>query len=120
MIGRVQSLHALLPVTFRLPGQPDLTIDFVVDTGFTGLLTLPPAAVAAMGLPLIHREPVSLADGSTVEVAVHAADIVWNGVVHEVRVLATGGRPLLGTSLLDGREFVAQFTEGGLVTVEDL
>ena len=50
MTGTVVHLHALLPVTFRLPDQPDLTIEFVVDTGFTGELTLPAPAVAAMGL----------------------------------------------------------------------
>ncbi len=30
-IGR----KATMPVTFRLPGQPNLTLEFVVDTGFT-------------------------------------------------------------------------------------
>ncbi len=54
------------------------------------------------------------------EIAVYAATIVWNGAEREVRVLATGRRPLLGTATLDGQEFVAQFTEGGLATVEDL
>ena len=54
MIGRVYHLHLLLPVTFRLASQPDLAIEFVVDTGFTGFLTLPPAAVSAMRLPYLH------------------------------------------------------------------
>lgn len=39
--GYMSSLHALLPVTFRIDGQPGLAIEFVVDTGFTGFLTLP-------------------------------------------------------------------------------
>ncbi len=56
MTGCVENLHALLPVTFRLSNPPDLTIEFVVDTGFTGFLLLPPGAVAAMGLLLIHSE----------------------------------------------------------------
>lgn len=51
MTGRVEHLHVLLPVTLRLPNQPELTIEFVVDTGFTGFLTLPPTAVAALRLP---------------------------------------------------------------------
>lgn len=46
--GRVSNLHPLFPVTFRLLHQPDLTLEFVVDTGFTGFLTLSPKAVAAM------------------------------------------------------------------------
>ena len=120
MTGNVQGRHALLPITFRRPNQPDLTIEFVVDTGFTYYLTLPPAAVAALGLPFLHRTAADLADDSTVEMAVHTATIVWNGAEQTVRVLATGRRPLLGTALLDGQELVAQSREGGLVTVDDL
>lgn len=47
MTGGVTGRHALLPVMFRLQGRPDLTIEFVVDTGFTYFLTLPPAERAA-------------------------------------------------------------------------
>jgi hypothetical protein len=46
--------------------------------------------------------------------------IIWNGEEREIRVLATGRRPLLGTALLDGHELVVQFTEGGLVTIDEL
>ena len=121
MTGSVQNLHALLPITFPLPdNQPDIALEFVVDTGFTGSLTLPPAAVAAMGLPLVHNRAVNLADDSAVLVSVHEAAIVWNGVEHQVLILATGSRPLLGTALLDGQELVVQFRDGGLVTVDDL
>ena len=41
MRGVVADRQALLPVTFKVPGQPDVTIDFVIDTGYTGHLTLP-------------------------------------------------------------------------------
>jgi clan AA aspartic protease len=120
MTGHVLNRHLLLPVTLRLPNQPDLTIEFCIDTGFTDYLTLPAAAVAAMHLPYIARVPADLADDSTIEISVHAATILWNGIERDVRVLATGRRPLLGTALLDGNELVAQFAEGGLVTVESL
>src|SRR5205814_1504753 len=120
MTGSVRDRHILLPITFRLPDGTELTIEFVVDTGFTGLLTLPPAAVAAMNLAFLHRMPANLADGSSIEIAVHAATILWHGVVTEVRVLATGHRPLLGTALLDRYELWAQFRENGLSTVDDI
>ena len=120
MTGSVRSLHILLPVTLRLLRLPNVTIEFVVDTGFTGMITLPPAAVATMGFPFLHRIPAQLADGSFVEVAIHSATIVWKGLEVEARVLATGERPLLGIGLLEGSELIAQFRDGGLVTVEDL
>jgi clan AA aspartic protease len=61
-----------------------------------------------------------LADNSEVLLAVHEAIIIWNGEEREIRVLATGRRPLLGTALLDEHELVVQFTEGGLVTIDEL
>lgn len=36
-----------------------------------------------------------------------------------VRVLAMGQRPLLGTVLLKGTKLLAQFTDRGVVTVDD-
>jgi len=33
MVGSVSRRHALPPIMFRLPSQPDLPLDFVVDTG---------------------------------------------------------------------------------------
>jgi len=95
-------------------------IEFVVDTGFTDYLCLPPEAVSLLGLPFIYDIPVNLADNSEVLLAVHEAIILWNGEEREIRVLATGRRPLLGTALLDDHELVVQFTEGGLVTIDEL
>jgi clan AA aspartic protease len=119
MRGTVHNLHALLPVIFRLPGQPDLTIEFVIDTGFTGALTLPLVAITALKLPFLHRIPADLADSSTVELDVYAASIVWQGVEKTVRVLSARRRPLLGTELLDGTELNICFIEAGRVTVSD-
>ena len=120
MIGRVENLHALVPVTFRLPGRPDISIEFVVDTGFTGELTLPPAAIAALGLPFAYNENVVLATDAHEEVPMHLAIIVWDGDERVARVLAAGSRPLLGTALLAGSELVAQFLQGGLVTIDSI
>jgi clan AA aspartic protease len=118
--GAVTSLHPLVPVTFSLPGRADLTIEFVVDTGFTGALALPPRAIELLGLSFLHDTPADLADGTTVSIPLYSATILWEYEGVAVSVLATGPRPLLGTQLLAGRELRIQFVEGGLVTVEDL
>jgi len=51
----VKGLQAHVGVTLRLPNQSGLEIEFVVDTGFEGALTLPPTAVAALGLPFFQE-----------------------------------------------------------------
>ncbi len=120
MTGHVSSLHALVPITFRRSGQPDLALEFVVDTGFTGFLCLPPSAVALLSLPFRYDMMARLADDSEVMLPVHAATILWNGAERIVRVLATGRRPLIGTALLEASEFLAQFAENGIVTIDEL
>ena len=120
MTGRVENRHALLEVTFRLSDRPDLTIECVIDTGFTDALCVPAGAVAALGLPYAFDFPASLADGTRVLLAAHEATIIWDGTERRTYLLATGERPIIGTALLDGTELVVQFGEGGLVSVEAL
>jgi clan AA aspartic protease len=118
--GLVSLLHATVSVPFRLPNRPDIAIEFVIDTGFTDFLCLPPEVASVLGLPFEYNMRVNLADNSNVAVRVHKATILWNSEEQDVRVLSTGSRPLLGTALLEGYELVVQFTEGGLVTIEEL
>jgi clan AA aspartic protease len=115
--GVVHDLQARVNVVFRLPGRPDLAIECVVDTGFAGALTLPPSAVAALGLPFFQEIDANLANDADVKTSVHVATIVWDGQEVEVAVLAMGRRPLLGTALLDSKRLCADFVGGGEVTV---
>lgn len=117
--GDVVELRAMINVLFRLPGQPEMAIEFVLDTGFEGALTMPPTAVTALGLPYFERIPSRLADGTRRETEVYTATIVWDGVELEVAVLAMGHTPLLGTALLDGKRLCADFKEGGKIRIEN-
>lgn len=53
--GIVNNRRATVNVIFTLPNQPSLSIGFVIDTGFTGFVCLPPEAVTLLGLPFIHE-----------------------------------------------------------------
>lgn len=64
--------------------------------------------------------PTNLADNSSVFLSVHQATILWDGLERDVRVFATGRRPLIGTELLNEQELVIQFMEDGLVTINEL
>ena len=116
--GRVSGLQARANIPFRRAPQPDVVIEFVVDTGFEGALTLPPAAVATLGLPYLININANLADDTRKKVAVYQGTIVWDGAELAVAVLAMGRRPLLGTALLDGRRLCADFVDGGDVRIE--
>lgn len=120
MVGRVTGRQARVNIPFILLNQPNLEIEFVVDTGFDGFLMLPAAAIAALGLPVFQRINANLADGTNRPTSLHTANILWDGVAREVQVIALGTRPLLGTLLMDADELIVQFADGGLVTIDSL
>jgi predicted aspartyl protease len=47
----------------------------VVDTGFTGYLTLPAEVVGSLALPELGTEEIMLADGSKEIASVHRATV---------------------------------------------
>jgi clan AA aspartic protease len=118
--GHVRELQARVGVVFRIPNRPPVEIEFVVDTGFEGALTLPPEAVAALELPFLQEMNANLANDLTFKTDAYIATIHWNGADIQAVVLAMGRRPLLGTALLEGRHLGVDFADSGLVSIDRL
>jgi clan AA aspartic protease len=118
--GRLIDRKAIVPVIFRLPQQPDFSLDFVIDTGFNDYLTLPPQAVMAMNLPLSSSLPARLADGSETLLSVHLGTIVWDDVEKVVPILASGYKPLLGVAMMEGYHLEIDFENNGLVSLAEI
>jgi clan AA aspartic protease len=118
--GSVVGLQAQIGVIFCLPGSPSLEIKYVVDSGFEGFLTLPPAAVTTLNLTYATRINANLADNSNIATDVYLGTILWNGIQRDVPVLAMGRRPLVGTSLLKDYHLGIDFYEGGTVAIEQI
>jgi clan AA aspartic protease len=100
-------------------GQHD-DVEAIVDTGFTGYLTLPQDDVVALALPFVSYYNAGLADGSRVRLDVHEATVLWHGVQQTVLVLATGYEPLMGMSLIYGSRLTLEGVDGGTVILEEL
>ena len=118
--GRLIDGKAIVPVIFRLPTQPDFSLDFVIDTGFNDHLTLPPQAVSAMNLLLYSSTLARLADGREALLSIHLATIVWDNIEKVVPILASGCKPLLGTALMGGYHLEIDFEDNGLVSLEKI
>ena len=121
MTGLVSSdLEPRLLLTVRAAsGQPQ-QVEAVVDTGFNGFLTLPPALIAALGLRWLCRQQGELADGSVLAFDVYVATLDWNGQPRNVEVDAANAQPLLGMALMQGSELRMQVLPGGPVTIMSL
>lgn len=81
--------------------------DAVIDTGFSGALTLPKDLAAALSLVRSGGCTAILADGSVVESRVYHAVVQIDDVQTEVRAVEVPDAPLIGMELLKG--FRVQF-----------
>lgn len=92
----------------------------IIDTGFTGSLTLAFEIVDELSLSFIGNQRALLADGREIEVAVYSTRVVWDGSARRVSVLATDGAPLIGMSLLAGYALSVQVVDQGAVRMTPL
>jgi len=112
--------EAVLLLAVQGPGGQEQEVEVVIDTGFTGFLTLPRSLIAALALTFHSDTVATLGDGSKVALPVYAATTIWNGQQRDVWVLAAEGGSLLGMALLDGFRIVLDVIDGGSVTIEAL
>jgi clan AA aspartic protease len=95
-------------------------IEAVLDTGYTGSLTLPAAVVSDLDLPFRGRGSAVLGDGSESEFDIHQATLSWAGQRRLAAIDVAETDPLLGMGLLLGNELMVQVIAGGPVTVRQL
>jgi clan AA aspartic protease len=102
------------------PEGREQEIECIVDTGFSGSLSLPPALVAELGLPFRRRGRALLADGRETSFDIHEASVIWDGRPRLVPTDAVDSDPLIGMTLLEGYELTVQAVVGGNVSIEAL
>ncbi|MDE2781273.1 MAG: clan AA aspartic protease [Chloroflexota bacterium] len=107
-------------VSLSLQGAEGQTqdIEAVVDTGYTGFLTLPPALVDELELPFAYVGRAFLANDDQVEFHVHDVTLLWDGEPRDIEADATGSTPLVGMLLLNGHDLKTQVGDGGRVMIQ--
>ena len=95
-------------------------IEAVIDTGFTGMLTLPSSLIKELGLFWQRRGRALLADGRETIFDVYEVTVIWDGSPRRVAVDAVDSDPLIGMSLLRGYEMTMQIVEGGRVVIQSI
>ncbi|CCI05101.1 hypothetical protein [Microcystis aeruginosa] len=95
-------------------------IDAVIDTGFTGFLTLPSSVLADLNLRAYRREEGILGDGSTCIFDVYRGLVIWDGELQRIDINESDTEPLVGMSLLYGYRMQLDVIEGGTVTIQAL
>jgi clan AA aspartic protease len=113
-------LEATIPI--RLVGKKGRTtrIQAIVDTGFTGYLTLPYRVLASLGAVRVGRTHGILADGSVDLFDVYSVTVNWDGRRRTIEAEEVDAEPLVGMRML--KHHFIQFTvvEDGLVMITAL
>jgi clan AA aspartic protease len=104
----------------RRPDGTELTVTAVIDTGFTGLLMLPPRVITALGLTAESTTRFGLADGSERRLDVYPVEVLWGETWVEVPVSAVGKEAFVGMKLLLGHELRVAVVPGGAVEITPL
>ena len=112
--------EATIRLVVRGANGQEHEIEAVIDTGFTGFLTLPATLIASLGLAWHGREQAFLGDGSTQVFDVYAATVIWDGQARTVEADAADTDPLVGMGLIYGHELRIRAVDGGAVTIEAL
>ena len=92
----------------------------VIDTGYTGYLTLPASIITNLGLTWYMQQEGILGDGSLCMFNVYEASVIWDGQIRSVEINESEAEPLVGMPLLEGFELKIQGVAGGLVTLTAL
>jgi clan AA aspartic protease len=112
--------EAVVRLAVRGPAGQEQEIEAVVDTGFDGWFSLPPALIAWLELPWRRRGRALLADGSECVFDIHEGMVLWDGSLRRIAVDEASTAPLVGMALLEGYELNVEVRNGGRITIEAL
>ena len=95
-----------------------MEIEAVIDTGFTGFLTLPPALMTDLRLRYRGRGWATLADGSEAPFDIYGVTVLWDGLPRHIEADEADCTPLVGMRLLDRHNLSIDVEVGGHVVIQ--
>ena len=108
----------VVPLRVQGPSGYTMDIEAVIDTGFTGFLTLPPAPMTDLRLRYRGRGWATLADGSEVPFDIYGVTVLWDGLPRHIEADEADSTPLVGMRLLDGHNLNIDVEDGGSVVIQ--
>ena len=94
-------------------------VDVVVDTGFTGSLSLPELVIRDLGLRGSVMRQLTLADGQTITTPAYRVRLLWHGSALDVWASMIDNTPMIGTGILAGSRLTVDWWDGGEVVIEE-
>ena len=118
ILGTVNARYeGVVHLRLRGPSGAESEVDTLVDSGFSGSLTLPKAVISCLELDRRSEGQVTLADGSSRKIEYFAAEVHWHDGWRTILVMDVGGDPLLGMRLMSDHELKILVRPGGSVEI---
>lgn len=108
----------VITLAVQSPSGQTNEIEAVIDTGYTGFLTLPPRMISELALPFLTGNRATLADGSEVTFSSYGVDVLWDGQPKYIVADAADTTPLVGMRLLDSHSLYVEVEDGGRVIIQ--
>jgi clan AA aspartic protease len=112
-------LEGHVPLTIRGPAS-QAEIEFLVDTGFNGFVSMSSDQVAKLDLEWSRYQTAALADAEEFLVGLYEAEAFWDGGWRTIEVAALGATCLLGMQMLRGYSLTIDVIENGTLTITRL
>ena len=110
--------EAVVTLHLQNPEGRTRDIEAVIDTGYSGFLTLPPGLVDELGLPFVYMGQAFLANDAVVDFDVHDATLLWDSQPRRIKADATGSTPLVGMAMLERHDLNVEVENGGRVVIQ--
>lgn len=121
VVGSVTSdRQIVVPIELHCPPSGSLTLDAVVDTGFTGYLTLSRDVIRKLNAKAVGTRHAILGDGSHAELDSYLITVNWQGFRRSIVAIESESEPLLGMTLLWNNRVTFEAVDGGAVSIAPL
>ncbi len=119
--GRVDfTLEAVVVVPVRDGNGQFRPVEFIIDTGFDGYLSLPGERIQQLEAEPGGEISVTFGNGQTEEWNSWQCHILWHNRPREVAVFESRGDALIGMALLEHSAVSIQVRTDGAVVIEEL
>ena len=112
------SYEPVVTLAVQGPAGQTLEIEAVVDTGFTGFLTVTPELATELELDFRGISRATLGDGSEVTFPSYGIAVLWDGQPRNIEADAADTISLVGMRLLHGHDLNIEVEDGGQVLIQ--
>jgi clan AA aspartic protease len=114
-----QRLQARVVIEILSADGRTVPVDAIIDTGFSGFLTLSAGQLSSLALQELGAREARLGDGELVVFRTFLATVRWHDRQRTITVLQSDAGALIGMALLRGDRLTVDVLPAGAVSIEN-